>query len=268
MALTAGELMDLYLGWVQQHRSVSNYKNRRRTHCNRFAAFRPPGGQFRIADLPADKVTGKDLEEWLHHLAADRKLNPQTRLHHETSVRAAWNWATRHPSPHTYLRPTFRPFAAVERTDVPLRPLTEDDLMTDGEVEAVFRAAEVDLDQFHRFGPKTPRPPGANPYRGFADLLRCYYHTGARTGELAACRVEDVLFRTGQVVLGRHKRSKKERAKTVRHITLNDEALATSAGTARTRRRQTASSSTATAGRGPRLCCPSGSTGLRKWSGC
>src|SRR5262249_36645355 len=61
----------------------------RRTHCNRFAAFRPPGGQVRIADLPADKVTGKDLEEWLRHLTADRKLNPQTRLHHETSVRAA-----------------------------------------------------------------------------------------------------------------------------------------------------------------------------------
>jgi integrase len=64
-----------------------------------------------------------------------------------------------------------------------------------------------------------------NPYSSFADMLRCYYHTGARTGELAACKVEDVLFRTQQVVLGKHKRMKTERNPTVRHITLNDEAL-------------------------------------------
>jgi hypothetical protein len=54
-----------------------------------------------------------------------------------------------------------------------MRP-TEDDLITDSEVETLLAAAEVDLDQFHRFGPKTPRKPEDNPYRGFADLLRCY----------------------------------------------------------------------------------------------
>jgi len=222
--LSGGELMDLYLDWVEKNRSISNYKNRR-THLNRFGAFCPEGRQVRIAEVPATRVTGNDLEAWLDRLTKDLKLDPQTRLHHETSVRAAWNWGTKHPSPTTHLPATFRPFSAVERTDVPLRPLTEDDLLKDEEIDTLFRAAELDLDQFHRFGPKTPRPPEDNPYRGFADLLRCYYNTGARTGELATCRVEDVLFRTGQVILGKHKRSKKERTKTIRHITLNDEAL-------------------------------------------
>ena len=35
----------------------------------------------------------------------------------------------------------------------------------------------------------------------------------------------DVLFRTGQVILGKHKRSKTQRTPTIRHITLNAEAL-------------------------------------------
>ena len=106
---------------------------------------------------------------------------------------------------------------------MPPKKLTEDDLLTDDEIARLFAAAEIDLDEFHRFGPKTPRQ--ENPYGSFADMLRCYYHTGARTGELAACLVEDVLFRTGQVILGKHKRSQTQREPTIRHITLNAAAL-------------------------------------------
>jgi hypothetical protein len=94
--VTAGELMDLYLEWVEKNRSLSNYKNRR-THLSRFGGFRPKGRESRVAGLPATKVTGKDLEEWLSHLAEELELDPQTRLHHETSVRAAWNWGTKYP---------------------------------------------------------------------------------------------------------------------------------------------------------------------------
>ena len=106
---------------------------------------------------------------------------------------------------------------------MPPKKLTEDDLLTDEEVAALFAAAKIDLDEFHRFGPKVPR--SENPYDSFADMLRCYYHTGARTGELSDCLVEDVLFRTGQVILGKHKRSQTQREPTIRHITLNKEAL-------------------------------------------
>jgi integrase len=221
--LTAGALMDLFLDWVQQHRSRDTYQTRR-TYCSRFGAFQVGSSKTRIADLPANKVKGDDLAEWLNHLEAKEGLSAQTRRHAETSIKHCWNWATRYPSPTPYLPPTYRPFSSVERVYVPPKALTEHDLLTEAEITALLAAAEVDLDQFHRFGVKTPRV--ENPYRGFADLLRCYYHTGARTGELAVCEVGDVLFRTGQVILGKHKRSRTQRAPTIRHITLNEEALA------------------------------------------
>ncbi len=220
--LTAGDLMDFFVEWVKKHRSQRTYSTRK-TYCTRFASFRVGSHKTLIDDLPAHRVKGADLEAWLDHLKNDMGLGVQTRVHAETSIRHCWNWATKYPSPTPYLPPSFRPFAGVERTKVPLKPLTEADLITDEEIKTLFAAAEIDLDQFHRFGPKKPR--AVNPYSSFADMLRCYYHTGARTGELAACKVEDVLFRTQQVVLGKHKRMKTERNPTVRHITLNDEAL-------------------------------------------
>jgi integrase len=221
--LTAGQLMDLFLDWIEKNRSRATYLSRR-THCNRFAAFAVGSQKARIADLPANKIKGADLEAWLKHLDEDVGLSAQTRRHAETSIKHAWRWASRHPSPTPHLSPTYRPFSSVERTFVPPKTLTENDLITDEEIEALFKAAMIDLDQFHRFGPKTPRT--ENPYSGFADLLKCYYHTGARTGELAACEVNDVLFRTGQVILGKHKRSRTQRTPTIRHITLNPDALA------------------------------------------
>jgi hypothetical protein len=198
-ALTAGELMDLFLGWVQKHRDEQNYATRR-TSCSRFGALRVGGRKVRDPDLPATQVRGVDLEAFLAHLE-DEGLSAQTRLHAETSVRACWNWATKHPSPTPYLPPTFRPFSAVERTHVPLDPLTEDDLATDHEVQTLFRAAALAPNQFRRHGlAKTVARTGLDGLRRtdgqvgcFADLLRCYYNTGARTDELASCLVEDVL---------------------------------------------------------------------------
>jgi integrase len=220
--LKAGELMDLFLEWVKKNRSGRTYSTRK-TYCSRFGSFRVGSQGTPIADLPAHRVKSTDLEAWLDHLKDGMQLDAQTRVHAETSVRHCWNWATKYPSPTPYLPPSFRPFAGVERTRVPLKALTEEDLITDQEIKTLLEAAKVDLDEFHRFGPKKRR--AVNPYAGFADMLKCYYHTGARTGELAGCRVEDVLFRTHQVVLGKHKRSSTLRNPTPRHITLNDEAL-------------------------------------------
>ena len=56
-------------------------------------------------------------------------------------------------------------------------------------------------------------------------MLKCYYHTGARTDELASCVVGDILHGTSQVILGQHKRSRTQRTPTTRYITLNDEAF-------------------------------------------
>jgi integrase len=229
--LTAGELMDLFLDYVQSHRSKQTYATRK-NYCSRFGAFRVGTTKVRVADLPADKVRGKDLEDWLDQLE-EQGLKAQTRLHAETSVRACWKWATTHPSPTPYLNPTFRPFSAVERTQVPNKPLSEDDLLTDHQVEALFKAAALEPDQFRRHGlKKTVTKKGLDGLRRtdgrvgcFADMLRCYHATGARTDELASCRVEDVLFNTKQVILGKHKRSRTEKLKTLRQVTLNEETL-------------------------------------------
>lgn len=222
--LTAGMLMDFFLDWIEKHRSDRTYSTRK-THCNRFGKFRVKGQK--IGDLSARKVRVSDLEAWLAHLEGEGHA-PQTRRHAQTSIKHCWNWATKHcpeGANTPYLPPTFRPFASVERVYVPPKALTESDLITDEEIKAVFAAAEIDLDTFHRFGPKHPRPHGENPYRSFADMLRCYHATGARTDELAQCRVGDFLRETRQVILGKHKRSKKQRTPPLRNITLNPEAF-------------------------------------------
>jgi integrase len=223
--LSAAELMETFLDWIEKHRSERTYSTRR-TYCNRFGNFKVKG--VKMGDLPALKVRASDLESWLGGLEVEG-LAPQTRRHAQTSIKHCWNWATKHcpeGSNTPYFPPTFRTFASVEQVFVPRKALTEDDLITDAEIKALFTAAELDLDMFHRFAPKTARTPQQNPYRSFADMLRCYHATGARTDELGQCRKQDVLFNTKQVVLGKHKRSKKERTPTLRTITLNDEALA------------------------------------------
>ena len=217
--LTVAELMEHFLEWIEAHRSDRTYDQRRRD-CNWFGNF-VVGGR-RIADLPADRIKAADLEAWLKHRRKKGDAD-QTIYHRETSIRHCWNWATKYPSPTPYLSPTYRPFAAVERTHVPQKVLTEDTLITDDEIRILFEAAQVDLDVFHRFGPKENRD--VNPYRDFADMLRCYHHTGARTGELAKVEVCDLQLTTRQVVLGKHKTSRTQRQPHVRRITLNDEAM-------------------------------------------
>lgn len=217
--LTVAHLVEKFLDWVAANRGPDTYSSRR-THLNRFGNFKVGGKP--LFHLPADKVRSADLEAFLTDVRrADR--DPQTVLHHETSVKHCWNWATRHPSPTPYLPVTYRPFAAVERTHVPRRVLTEEDLLTDEEITTLFEAARVDLDHFHAFGPKVRRD--RNPYEGFAGMLRCYYHTGARTGELRRVKVGDLLTKTRQIVLGRHKTSRTQRAPQIRRITLNPGAM-------------------------------------------
>jgi len=88
---------------------------------------------------------------------------------------------------------------------------------------------EFDLDQFRRHGlDKTVERLGIDKLRqsgDFTEMLKCYYHTGARTDELASCEVADFLPRTCQVILGKHKRSRTQRQPMIRNITLNPEAL-------------------------------------------
>jgi integrase len=223
--LTAGELMDLFLDWIKKNRCEQTYTTRK-NYCSRFGAFSVKNS--RIEDLPANRVRSADLEAFLEQLT-EEGLGAQTRLHAETSVRHCWNWATKHPSPTPYLPPTYRPFSATERTHVPLKPLTEADLLTQAEIDAAFFCADIDLNQFRRHGlKKTVARKGTENLKrsgNFSEMLKCYYHTGARTDELASCEPGDILHGTRQIILGRHKRSRTQRTPTVRYITLNNEAF-------------------------------------------
>jgi integrase len=102
-------------------------------------------------------------------------------------------------------------------------------LVTDEERETLFFCAALDPDQFRRHGLKhTVQRNGISGLRragDFAELLRCYWHTGARTDELLTAEVGDLLRGTRQLVLGKHKRSKSTRLPIKRLITLNPEAF-------------------------------------------
>jgi site-specific recombinase XerD len=223
---TAGDLIEVFLAWIKKHRSHSSYTSKR-IYCSRFGDFKI--GNNKIAVYPADKIKASDLEAFLGQME-EEDFNPQTRLHAETAIRHCWNWGTKHPSPTPYLPASYRPFASVERTHVPRKALTEADLITPSEIESLFTCGEYDLDQFRRHGlVRTIERKGIENLRrsgDFTQLLKCYYHTGARTDELASCEVGDFLPRTSQIILGRHKRSRTQRQPTIRHITLNADALA------------------------------------------
>ena len=87
-------------------------------------------GGRRVADIDALEVTGAMLEAWRNKLRGAKAggdpdafgLDPQSLLHAETSIRHAFNWATKHHSPTAYLPVTFRPFGGVERTGPPQGP--------------------------------------------------------------------------------------------------------------------------------------------------
>lgn len=235
--MTTAELIDLFLDWVQAHRSYRTYDERRH-HLQRFVDFARAGRL--LGHVPATEMQSADLVAFLADARERYKLDPFTVDKHATSVKAAFNWATRHPSPTPYLSPGFRPFASVEKYKRPPEPMLEDELPTRDEVAALFKWADADLGVVRekvkvpgRRGrtlrarePHEYRPKGENPYEGLEDMLRVYWHTGARTGELAACTVSDFVRSARQIVLGRHKRARTMKESAARRITLNPEAFA------------------------------------------
>jgi site-specific recombinase XerD len=224
---TALELCDRFVDWLKEHRGDRTCDERNR-HLSRFCNFQV-GSQL-IADLPADKVQASDLIAFKKHIAEKYELDQFTVDKHATSIKHAWNWATKHPSPVPHLPVTFRPFASVEKYKRPDEPLVEEDLLKPKQVQALFDWADVDLTPVRRKGKYRERSleerRATHRFTGFLHLLKCYYHTGARTSELAEVRVRDFLRQTRQLVLGRHKRSRTMKDPRARRITLNEEAHA------------------------------------------
>jgi integrase len=229
-ALSAEVLCDLHLDWLHKERSPALYKQRQYL-LSKWCDFTIGKGANRlaIADVAAAHVTGDDLLAWKQHLR-DQGLGQTTIQHALAAVKSCWYWG----AAHAHLPDDFRPFKNVAKIKITPPALTEDQLLTPAERDLLFHWADADLGKIR--DPKTGkyrkrhvaeyRPAGQNPYSGFADLLRCYYHTGARTSELAGAAVKDLQVRSRTLVLRNHKRSRTLNEPEVRQIVLNEAAFA------------------------------------------
>jgi len=229
-AVTVEMLCDLHLDWLQANRSRDLYKQRQYL-LSKWCDFAVGKGRERnlIGDLAAAHVSADQLLAWKQHLY-DQDLGDVTVQHALAAVKSCWYWGVR----HKHLPTDCQPFTTVEKIKTPPKAVNEEDLMTSQERDALFRWADADLGRirdaktgkYRRRRPAEFRPPDGNPYVGFAEVLRLYYHTGARTSELADARVRDVQLRTRKLVLTKHKRTRTMRVAETRVITLNAEAFA------------------------------------------
>lgn len=227
---SADVLCDMYLEWLQANRSRALYLQLQH-FLSRWCDFElvQGGRQCCVGDMSARAVTADHLLAWKAKLYQSG-LSERSVQHALSAVKSCWNWGVR----HGHLPQGFRPFATVEKVKMPPQPLTEADLMSEEERDLLFKWADADLGKTpdkstRRYRTREPseyRPPSENPYVGYEDLLRCYYHTGARTSELCSCRVRDTSLKNRVVVLGRHKRSRTMRTPETRVIMLNNEAFA------------------------------------------
>jgi integrase len=229
-AITVEVLCDLHLDWVRDNRSEDLYKQRQYL-LSRWCDF--PVGQGRdralAGDLAAVQVTAEHLLAWKQALYGDG-LQDVTVQHALAAVKSCWYWAVK----HKHLPADWKPFTTVEKIKLPAKAVQEEDLLTPKERDLLFQSADADLGKVRDKGsgkyrkrqPHEYRRGGENPYAGFADMLRCYYHTGARTSELADASVRDFQVRSRKLVLKRHKRTRTMKVAETRVITLNEEALA------------------------------------------
>jgi integrase len=215
---------------LKENRSEDLYKQRQYL-LSKWCDF--PVGQGRdralVGDLAAVQVTADHLLAWKQALYT-AGLQDVTVQHALAAVKSCWYWAIK----HKHLPADWKPFTTVEKIKLPAKAVQEEDLLTPTERDLLFRWADTDLGrirdqqsgkyrkrQLHEY-----RQGADNPYAGFADMLHCYYHTGARTSELADIRVRDFQVRTRKLVLTKHKRTRTMKVAETRVITLNDEVLA------------------------------------------
>jgi integrase len=229
-AITAEVLCDQHLDWLAKNRSADLYKQRQYL-LSRWCDFEVGQGRDRapVADLAAVRVTADHLLAWKDHLYT-QNLGDTTVQHALAAVKSCWYWGAR----HGLLPQDCKPFLTVEKIRTPPRAVREEDLLTPQERDLLFRWADADLGKirdgqtgkYRKRAPHEYRRGDQNPYHGFADMLRCYYHTGARTSELADAVVEDFQVRPRKLVLKKHKRTRTMKVAEVRVIVLNDETFA------------------------------------------
>jgi integrase len=186
--LTVDDLAIRFLGWVLAQRGDKAHAERSR-HIGRF--------RDAYGTLPATAVEGRHIEAFTDDLRDDGHALDYVQKHlvsvgamFRKGVRKGWI-------------PDVKPFAAVEPIRLNPKVLTEASLPTTAEIEALFESADADA------------------HGQMGDLLRLYFHTGARTSELIRAHVGDFQRATKRIVLTNHKRSHTMKDPVARAIGLN-----------------------------------------------
>jgi integrase len=214
---TVRVLLEEFSEWMGSQRSERTLEERQR-HLRRWCE--------RFGDLPCNAIGASNLESFINDLL--HRYPSDYVAKHVTSVKAMFNTAVK----KGWLPPGFAPFRSVEPVKLLPIALTEDELLTDAEVKALFDYADADLSAYgtgrgaRRRKPHEYRQGHANPWLGFRELLCCYHATGARTSELLDASVTDFQPRSRQIVLGSHKRAGTLKVPIPRAIALNDETFA------------------------------------------
>ncbi|HTM55674.1 MAG TPA: tyrosine-type recombinase/integrase [Pirellulales bacterium] len=231
--ISALQLADEYLDWASGALSEANTAMKKSV-LTRWAAHRIsgslPGVGRTIGELAATQVGPHHLNDFIStrrkaiatagrgvqrkkkskDAGPGRLIGPTALSADMIHVKACFNWG----ADNGRLPKDFRPFAGVAKIKIPKRPKLESELPTQEEVAALFKWADYDLGRIRgekgRYRHRTPdecRTGKANPYSGFADLLRLYLGLGPRTGEPATIKVKQVNLRKNQIVIEKHKRA-------------------------------------------------------------
>lgn len=218
-AVTVWELCDRFNEWTRANRSLKTFRYHRNSLQN-FCNYRVMGTGSRgalygvgqpVGELSCDRVTLPHAKEFIGTIE-----DPCTKLHHTISIKRGFNWAADplEAEGGALLPENYRPFKHLARPHVPLKNLSEADLITDAEHMLLVEFAG---EEYHNW-------PKCNEV--VRDLLVLMLHTGPRTSEPLDADVRDFNRRTHQLTLGKHKRSTTQRDATLRQLTLNKEAYA------------------------------------------
>jgi len=243
--LSVAEVCDVHLAFIERNRSAALYRQRKSllnqlcNHCvGDWNQQRLPGKGELVGKLRGTVLARGHVDQYLDHRRSmpsrqtGKPLGDKARRAVVIAIKACWNWAanTADDGGGGLLPEDHRPLAKLPRGYIQPKDLSEADLPTDEEIEIIHRWSAVDLSKVReasgRWRVRTPDEYYANPeWRVFADLMQVYDATGARTGELCAVLVRDVMVRTRQLCLGRHKRSQTLSNPTVRNIQLDTEII-------------------------------------------
>ncbi|HUG71541.1 MAG TPA: tyrosine-type recombinase/integrase [Pirellulaceae bacterium] len=233
-AITVKELADKRCAWLLEYKSKCHYENQR-SFLSTFANHEISEGRT-YGELAAIHVDRETIEQFITSLSKTKSektgdyRDQNTLVHITKAIKAAWEWASGNKEHLGGLLPKdHRPLTDLPATFKRIK-MTEADLITVDEIDALLRWADWDTDKIRDTKTRRYRTRDATEQRldhswtGFGNLLTCHWETGVRTGELASATVRDYSPRRKVITLKEHKRVNTMADSKPRVIYLTDEA--------------------------------------------